>query len=152
VKQKFITKLIDTVERHAVQLKSLSETTITTRPAPDKWSKKEIIGHLVDSAQNNIQRFVRAQHEEKVVHILYRQDDWVQLQNYQAYDTADLLQLWVLLNRHLGHIWAQMDTQAWALTCFMGPATEPESWTLQALALDYLRHLNHHLDALETLP
>jgi hypothetical protein len=147
--QQLINELLDTVEHHAGQLKNLSETTLTARLAPGKWSKKEIVGHLVDSAQNNIQRFVRTQYEEKDVHILYRQDDWVRLQNYQAYSTTDLLQLWVLLNRHLGHIWAQMDTRTWALTCKMGNSA-PEFWTLEMLAIDYLRHLKHHLAAVES--
>jgi len=144
--QQLINELLNTVDHYAGQLKTLSEPTLTARPAPAKWSKKEIVGHLVDSAQNNIQRFVRAQHEEKDVHILYRQEDWVRLQNYQDYPTADLLQLWVLLNRHLGHIWTQMDARSWALTCKMGAnMEEPETWTLDTLAIDYLRHLKHHL-------
>lgn len=146
--QHLIVELLDTVERHAVQLNILSETALTTRPAPGKWSKKEIIGHLVDSAQNNIQRFVRAQYEGPGVHIVYRQDDWVRLQDYQVYPTADLLQLWVLLNRHLGRIWARMDSETLALTCTMnGSGGEPETWTLEALAVDYLRHLKHHLNS-----
>lgn len=146
--QHIITELLETVERQAAQLNSLSETPLTTRPAPGKWSKKEIIGHLVDSAQNNIQRFVRAQHEGGSVHIVYRQDDWVRLQYYQAYPMTDLIQLWVLLNRHLGHIWAHMDNEALALTCLMnGSGGAPETWTLEALAIDYLRHLKHHLSS-----
>ena len=145
--QYLINDLNGAVESHAALLKEISETAFSTRPAPGKWSKKEIIGHLVDSAQNNIQRFVRAQHEEQPVHILYRQDDWVQLQRYQDYPAADLLQLWVLLNRHLAHIWKQMSGQDWLLTCRMGSPEAPETWTLEMLAADYVRHLKHHLES-----
>lgn len=143
--QHLINELTGTVERRSALLKDLPESEFSARPAPGKWSKKEIIGHLVDSAQNNIQRFVRAQHEMQPVHILYRQDDWVRLQNYQDYPSAGLLQLWVLLNRHLAHIWKQMAAQDWALSCRMGAVEAPETWTLEMLAEDYVRHLKHHL-------
>lgn len=142
------TALLDTVEQHADRIKNLPEAIVVARPAPGKWSKKEVIGHLVDSAQNNIQRFVRARHETYPVHILYRQDDWVRLQNYQDYSWSDLLSLWVLLNRHLCHIWRQMNVSEWAQTCRMGPSDRPETWTLEMLAVDYVRHLKHHLEAI----
>lgn len=145
--QHLINELTATVEHRAALLKNVPESAFTTRPAPGKWSKKEIIGHLIDSAQNNIQRFVRAQHEAQLVHILYRQDDWVRLQNYQDYPPADLLQLWVLLNRHLAHIWKQMAGQDWRLTCRLGTLETPETWTLEMLATDYVRHLKHHLES-----
>ncbi len=145
--QYLINELTDTVGRRADLLKSVPETAFAARPAPGKWSPKEIIGHLVDSAQNNIQRFVRAQHETQPVHILYRQDDWVRLQNYLDYPPADLLQLWVLLNRHLAHIWKQMAARDWRLTCRMGSPEAPEIWTLEMLAEDYVRHLKHHLES-----
>lgn len=143
--QHLINELTGTVERRSALLKDLPESEFSARPAPGKWSKKEIIGHLVDSAQNNIQRFVRAQHEMQPVHILYRQDDWVRLQNYQDYPSAGLLQIWVLLNRHLAHIWKQMAAQDWARTCRMGAVEALETWTLEMLAEDYVRHLKHHL-------
>lgn len=146
--QHLINELTDTVERQAGLLKSVPETGFAARPGPGKWSPKEIIGHLVDSAQNNIQRFVRAQHEAQPVHILYRQDDWVRLQNYRDYPPADLLQLWVLLNRHLAHIWKRMTVRDWRLTCSMGSPEAPETWTLEMLAEDYVRHLKHHLESI----
>jgi hypothetical protein len=42
----------------------IDEQTFSHKPAPGKWSKKEIPGHLVDSANNNHQRFLRAQFED----------------------------------------------------------------------------------------
>ncbi|MCC6461664.1 MAG: DinB family protein [Saprospiraceae bacterium] len=139
-----IAELAEATHLYAERLSALPETSFTRRPAPDKWSPKEIIGHLVDSAQNNIQRFVRAQYEEQPVHILYRQNDWVALQHYQAYPAADLLSLWVLLNRHLAHIWRHMPPEAWAIPCRIGPSAT-ETISLEDLAADYLRHLQHHL-------
>ena len=62
-------------------------------------AKKKILGRLIDSAQTNIRRFIVARYEEKPF-IKYAQDEWVAAANYQQYDTGDLIQLWVLLNRH----------------------------------------------------
>jgi len=82
------------------RLSAIPEEAYCHKPGPGKWSKKEILGHLVDSAQNNIRRFLVAQYEDTPV-ILYNQDKWVDLTNYQHYPTRDLLSLWILLNRHI---------------------------------------------------
>src|ERR1700749_4422020 len=69
----------------------------TSKPAPDKWSKKQIIGHLIDSAQINLQRFVRCTYEENFK-LTYEQDEWVKAGRYQFADTQDLVNLWEMLN------------------------------------------------------
>lgn len=121
-------------------LLALSEETLQVRPAPGKWSTKEIIGHLVDSASNNHQRFVRAMRSEQPV-IRYEQDDWVTLQRYQTVDSRELIGLWELYNRHLAHLIAGMSETDLEQTLDMGG----EQVTLQYCAEDYVRHLEHHL-------
>ena len=71
-----------------------------TKPGPDKWSKKEIIGHLVDSAQINLQRFIRCTYEEKFK-LIYEQVEWVEANHYQEAELGHLLSLWELLNRQM---------------------------------------------------
>ncbi|MBL7795346.1 MAG: DinB family protein [Saprospiraceae bacterium] len=121
-------------------LLAFSEETLRVRPAPDKWSKKEIIGHLVDSASNNHQRFVRAMRGEQPV-IRYEQDDWVSLQRYQTADSRELVGLWELYNRHLAYLIAGMSEADLKQTLVMGV----EQVTLRYCAEDYVRHLEHHL-------
>ena len=75
-------QLEQTINEYLPQLRSLNETKAAIKPSPAKWSKKEIIGHLVDSAQNNLRRFIVAQYEDDPK-IIYRQDDWVRINNYQ---------------------------------------------------------------------
>ena len=70
-------RLRERVERAAQLLRSVSEAEAARQPAPGKWSKKEILGHLVDSASNNHQRFVRARFQDELVFPGYEQDDWV---------------------------------------------------------------------------
>ncbi len=92
-----------TVERTAKAFSEISDEEFAMKKIPGKWSKKEIVGHLIDSAQNNIQRFVRGQYED-TPKISYAQDDWVRLQDYQRYPKADLIQFWRMINKHLCRI------------------------------------------------
>src|SRR5471030_3547064 len=75
----------------------------TYKSAPDKWSKKEIIGHLIDSAQINLQRFVRCTYEENFK-LTYEQVEWVQAQRYREADINKLLDLWQLLNQQIARV------------------------------------------------
>lgn len=61
---------------------------------------KEELGHIIDSAQNNIQRFIRVQYEENV-HILYHPDNWVLMNDYQNKELKELVELWYLLNKQI---------------------------------------------------
>jgi hypothetical protein len=124
-------------------LKSFDQTAFEAKPSPATWSKKEIIGHLIDSAQNNIRRFVAGQYDHSPK-IVYAQDDWVKLQNYQSYDRDELIQLWVLLNKHLCRILKAMPPAHYERTCDTGKG-EIELHTLKYLAEDYLVHMRHHL-------
>src|SRR5215467_5643258 len=86
------------------KLVDISEADAAHKPAPEKWSKKEILGHLIDSAGNNHQRFVRCQFTQPFSFPEYNQDHWVSRQAYATEPWPDLVNLWLLLNRHLLHI------------------------------------------------
>lgn len=94
------TSLESLIEAYLPQLKMLSETEFSFKPSPTKWSKKEMIGHLIDSAQNNIRRFIVAQYEETPT-ILYNQDKWVTINDYQNQEVSNIIQLWYLLNKQI---------------------------------------------------
>lgn len=132
------------VSDHAQMISKIESAQFDHKPAPNKWSKKEILGHLVDSAQNNLQRFVRGQYEN-TPKIIYYQDDWVRLQRYHDYDREELLQFWTLLNKHVVRTLSVMDSSNYEKQCDTGkPGTELH--TLKFLAEDYLSHLKHHLN------
>lgn len=81
---------------------SMSELEISNRPLPNKWSKKEILGHLCDSAINNIERFIKIQYEEQVYVIQsYNQDQWVKVQNYQDRPLGEIINLFQTLNKQI---------------------------------------------------
>jgi hypothetical protein len=139
-------ELLRVVEEAAVELRTLDATTIEAKRAPDAWSVKEIIGHLIDSATNNHQRFVRAQQVEMFVFPEYEQDEWVRLQDYQGRSWAQLVDFWQLYNRQLAHIIRRIPEDRLRVDCRIGSA-KPVS--LGYLLEDYLAHLRHHLKEIE---
>jgi hypothetical protein len=132
-------KLENILDKHLMSLYAIPEEEMSRKPAPEKWSKKEILGHLVDSTQNNIRRFIVAQYET-APKIVYNQDKWVSISGYQNYKTADLINLWYLLNKHLGNILKNTADEMTPRECL----TE-DRHTIEWLANDYVRHLLHHL-------
>jgi len=115
--------------------------------APGRWSKKEILGHLIDSAGNNHQRFVRAQLAPRLEFPNYEQEGWVAAQSYATESWPDLVNLWLLLNRHLLHIIQAMPDTSLLRECVIGGKAPV---ALSALIEDYLAHLEHHLDQIFT--
>jgi len=106
------------------------------------WSRKQILGHLIDSASNNHQRFVRPMLADELRWPGYDQERCVQSQRYQEARWSDLVQFWASYNRFLAHVLAGVPEVKRKTPCFIG---ENPVMTLEALAADYLRHMEHHL-------
>lgn len=128
------------------KLRALSAALVTARPAPDRWTIQEVLGHLIDSAANNHQRFIRAQFVEQLTFPKYEQNDWVSGQQYNAANWSALIDLWTAYNQHLVHIIRCVNPAALSRTCVIGPY---EPVTLQFLIEDYVVHLKHHLQKIE---
>jgi len=139
-------ELVETVDLSAQKLVVMTDEVVSRKPSPEKWSIKEIIGHLVDSATNNHNRFIRAQEVDSLVFPKYEQDSWVSKQDYNASSWAELVELWRLYNRHLAQVISRTPKEKLASECTIGPY---ESVTLQYLIEDYLVHLKHHLDQID---
>ncbi len=122
-------------------LQQLDEEKIASRPGPGKWSKKEILGHLADSAQNNLRRFVVTQYEELPT-IVYKQDFWVTANAYANVSKKDLIGLWKLLNLQICRVLENTPETNAARLCY---TDDPEPHTISRLAEDYIKHLLHHM-------
>jgi DinB family protein len=141
------------IERALPRLAAINDAASARHPAPGKWSPREIIGHLIDSAQNNHGRFVRAQLADDLVFPGYTQNEWVRLQRYNDCDWSALVDLWARYNFHIAHVIAQIPAEiahrprgnhnlhelAWQTI----PADQPA--TLAYFMTDYIGHLEHHL-------
>lgn len=115
----------------------------TTKPVlAGGWSRKQVIGHLIDSASNNHQRFVRAALQASLDFPGYEQDGFVRAQAPQEADWELLVSLWAAYNRYLAHVIAHLPESKLGTPCRIGSGEEV---TLDFLAKDYLRHLVHHL-------
>lgn len=134
-------KLLSYCDRVPVALRVLKEDELEVKISGDKWSKKEILGHLIDSASNNLHRFVRGRYEDSPA-IFYDQDEWVRLQGYQAERLDVLVDLWESSNRHLAHVIKNIPKEDLSRTCI---GRTGEKYSLEFLIDDYLRHLEHHL-------
>jgi hypothetical protein len=149
----YVADLRTTVDRAAEELRAIPDAIAGARPAPGKWSVKEIVGHLIDSAANNHQRFVRARWQDDLIFSPYAQDDWVAAQDYLTAPWPELVTLWQSYNRHLARVMVgvppavrtrvhrrhNLDVIAWQ------PISASEPATLEYFMRDYVGHLRHHL-------
>ena len=136
-------QLKEIIELAHPRLLALSEQQASAKPYPEKWSVKQILGHLVDSASNNHQRIVRMQEVADIGMFRYTQTHWVECQHYQAEPWRDLVNLWYFANKHLAHIIERVDRGSLSNVCDMG---YPEPATLHLVISEYFRHVRHHLD------
>lgn len=146
-------QLSQSVDKARPLLLEITDQQSASKPAPDKWSAKEILGHLIDSAINNHARFVKAQWMDNLVFPGYRQEDWVKTSGYQTADWQALVELWsginlnmarmisnipadILAKKHMEH---SLDSAAWMTIEKGAPAT------LGYFIADYIAHMEHHL-------
>jgi len=115
--------------------------------APGKWSRKEILGHLIDSACNNQQKFVRTMENAEHDFVGYHQNFWVESQRYNSADWSGLIALWRCFNLHLAHI---IENTTPALLVNSITVEDHGTFTLEFIMRDYVEHLKHHL--LQILP
>jgi hypothetical protein len=140
-----VTALRQIVETFVPRLLAIEEQTFSAKPLPNKWSKNEVLGHLVDSAQNNLRRFICAQYEAKPPQITYRQDFWVSANGYLSYNQDDIVNLWRLVNLQICHVLEIMPVENYQQLCSTSP--DPDyTQTIEWLATDYVKHLKHHLN------
>ena len=135
------------LEKHIQEVpehfKQFSADVLLQKPAPGKWSKQEILGHLIDSAINNLKRFTDTQYfPQPYTVIRYNQDELVAINRYQQLPLEHLLQLWSILNKQIVNIISTIPADKLPYTVIIPSG---DSKTLEWLAIDYVEHMEHHL-------
>lgn len=144
--QKSIDRLKVLTETIPGLLSEIGESGFSSQPSPGKWSKKEILGHLIDSATNNHQRFIRGQFEN-VPTIGYEQDQWNKLNHYNDIKAEQLIAFWTIYNKHLVEVLKHIPAENLKKEC---RSLDGNKNTLAYLAEDYVVHLEHHLHQIVT--
>jgi DinB superfamily len=146
--EKVFNELSAAIEAFYDKYCDLDDAITSKRSDADSWTLKEIVGHLIDSASNNHQRFVRLQIVDELVFPGYGQDNskWLKIQKYNEMEFSDIMLLWKQYNILIGHIIKEVDASKlenrWQ-------NTEGDKNTLRALMADYVRHLQDHLQHFE---
>lgn len=140
-----VAELDTTVQEFSARIQQIPEAELLAKPRPDKWSRIEVIGHLIDSAHSNLRRFVTAQYEASPPHIIYDQNFWVTANGYQHAPAEDVISLWILMNQRIAAVLAQMPEGNYTKQCDTGRG-QKELHTIEWLAADYVKHLKHHLN------
>jgi hypothetical protein len=148
MKHEIAEQLEASIQRVEPMLRALSDETASLPVREEGWSHKELLGHLIDSASNNHQRFVRLQQFERIQLAGYDQEHWVRAQGYAEAKWNSLIDLWVAYNRHLVHVIRRIPDEALGHRCEISPGRE---LTLDYFVDDYLRHLEHHLRQMSVL-
>ncbi len=121
-------------------LYEIGEENLSFKISEEKWSKKEIIGHLIDSATNNHQRFVRGQFENKP-EISYDQNKWNEFNFYQSIKGQQIISFWTIYNKQLLEIIKKIPNENLSREVKIAE----NILTLKFLITDYVAHLEHHL-------
>lgn len=146
-------RLREAVNAAATRLAAISDADAAKQPGPNKWSPKQVIGHLIDSASNNHGRFVRAQFTDEFIFPGYDQEMWVNAQHYNDVPWNDLVSLWRAFNLHIAHVMetTPADSREWPRThhnfdeIAFGKVGKYEAFTLEQYMHDYIDHLEHHV-------
>lgn len=122
-------------------LEKIPDEEFRKKSTPEKWSKLEILGHLIDSAANNHQRFIRIQYEDNPI-IFYDQNEWNRLNHYSAANKTELIRFWQLYNQRLLEVVKNIPEEKLSCT---GTSRNGEQHTLEWYIQDYVQHMEHHL-------
>jgi len=130
------------IEEVPPKLSKLAQSQVELKPSSSRWSPKEELGHLLDSAANNHQRIVRAQLEDEPKMPGYDGNAWVELHKYQHRDWKEMIDIWRALNRQLLAAAEAVPESAWSRTCTIADSLP---LTLKFVFEDYIDHMVHHL-------
>jgi hypothetical protein len=138
------TELQTIITTFSQRIAEIPEANFSAKPNPTKWSKKEVLGHLIDSAENNLRRFICGQYENEPK-IRYEQNFWANANDYLNAPSSEVITNWKLINLKIFRVLNSMPKENYAKNCDTGKDA-PNLHSIEWLAIDYIKHLKHHLN------
>ncbi|RZJ26289.1 MAG: DinB family protein [Flavobacterium sp.] len=133
-------QLLSQTERY---FESADEIRLREATETGKWSRKQILGHLIDSAINNLTRFTEIGYQpQPYVYREYNQAELVHINNYQEMQTFELLGLWSSLNKQIARVMESATDERLKLKIVF---PNGESSDLRFIMTDYPDHIEHHI-------
>jgi hypothetical protein len=137
----------DLIEEWEPKLLELSSEVITVPKNSQNRSIKQILGHLIDSATNNVHRYVHLQYRESPLEFPNyasegNNDRWIAIQQYQTEEWDKMVRLWLFLNYHLIHVIRHINPEKLDNVWIAGPG---RNISLKEMVIEYLKHLKLHL-------
>ena len=147
------TRMLELIAAWEPRLSALSEDVVSNRRNSQNRNIKQILGHMVDSATNNTHRIIHLQYQGNPLIFpdyaaLGNNDRWIAIQNYQAENWIDLVQLWKYSNRHIIHVINNVNPDK--LDNIWLSALDEEV-SLRNMINGYLSHFELHLNEIEEL-
>lgn len=142
--QQTISELNKLISEYAQKFAAIPQDQFKAKPNPEKWSKQEVLGHLIDSAHSNLRRFIVGQYSQNDK-IVYDQDFWNSSNGYQEMMQGDVVTLWVLINKQICTVLGNMPAEKYNNLVDTGKESVSLK-TLQWLADDYVKHMKHHFN------
>ena len=136
-------RLQNTLLKEEPRLRAISEQFAHTKSSANAWSKKQELGHLIDSAVNNRVRFIKAALEGQYTGPGYDQDRWVEMGGYADMAWTGIIDLWKMSNEALAGPVSRIPPERLSALCHIGAGAPV---TLEFLVGDYIDHMQHHLD------
>jgi hypothetical protein len=133
------------IDDNLPHLRALTDETASTPRGSDKWSAKQELGHLIDSASNNHMRFVHAAIGPEFRGPSYQQESWVRVHRYEELPWETLVGFWSQYNLLLAHLVEGLSEERLGGMCYIG--SHPAA-PLRHVVEDYAVHMQHHLDQL----
>ncbi|WP_298343911.1 DinB family protein [uncultured Algibacter sp.] len=137
-------KLQQLLQKGCMCILEYSDSELLFKASPDKWSKKEILGHLIDSGINNLQRFTEIQFKEKPYSFeSYSQNELVKANGYQNASIKELLDFWKSINNRILYLFSIQNEETLSFKIILDTG---DSFDLRFLMEDYVSHLEYHLN------
>lgn len=134
-----------TIEKYAKLFQGIGDATAGIVLSDDKWSLKQIVGHLIDSASNNHQRILRLKQNAELHFPDYEALSWLEASDYNSFTFSHLIQLFTLYNQHISHLIENLPDSVLSHRWIVSWG-DIGSISLKDLVIHYVEHLEAHLN------